>query len=369
MYFCPDKTYLQYTLRSTVLATTAYVLDASGYSPIQSIDVYFGSNKVSSVTDAHILGNFMLDHTVSATDRGTSLGPFGCSESILNVGAVSTPVAVYARNGRAMATAANSTIDVAIPLIGIIGPGMVTKCIPLSLLRDDIRIEITLNPIFNWVTGAPLIEGAIVCENFKLQTDLIRLDSAVEQKLIASVPRGIMTIPGSDFLSYSSVIAPNSGAISWNIPCRAKSVQAVYIVLSAVSNSVNTSVKSSSIFTRAGLSQYSFRIGGLRSPSIPVSNTVEMRSELYKSMRVLNASQNPSSVTQSQYEEEAFAIGIGLDSYQNEGMILDGKSLASSSGILFEATIAASHPALTCYAYILCDSILTVSDGLLDYVN
>jgi hypothetical protein len=363
MYFNPTNTYLQYTLRSTVLATTAFTLDASGYSPIQSINVFFGSVQVSQVTDVHLLGNMLIDHTCSMADRGTSLTPMGCADMVGNV-ALQTP-----RNGRAMALAANSTIDIAIPLIGLFGPGNCTKAIPLSLLRDDIRIEITLNPIFSWVTGAPLAEGNVVIEQVKLQAEVIRLDSAVEQQLIASVPKGVMSIPATDILCYSTTVAAGAGSISWQIPCRAKSVQSAYIVLSSVANSTGVTIKSSSTFTRAGLSSYSFRIGGLRVPSIPVSNTVEMRSELYKAMRVLNASNNPSSVTQAQYEGEAFAIGLGLDSFQHEGMLLDGKSLASSSGLLFEATLAQGHDALQVFCYVMVDSILTVNDGLLDFTN
>jgi hypothetical protein len=94
-----------------------------------------------------------------------------------------------------------------------------------------------------------------------------------------------------------------------------------------------------------------------------------MRSELYKALRVLNASNNPSSVTQAQYENEAFAVAIGLDAFQNQDVVLDGTSLASSSGILFEANIASNNSALTLYAYVVCDKILTISDGLLSYDN
>ena len=206
-------------------------------------------------------------------------------------------------------------------------------------------------------------------EQVKLQTDIIRLDGSVEQQMLDKIPNSIMTIPATDVLCYSTTVGANSGAISWNIPCRAKSVQAVYIVMSSVASSTIITTKSSTTFTRAGLSQYSFRVGGYRTPSIPVSSTAEMRSELYKAMRVLNAANNPSSVTQAQYEEEAFAIGLSLDAFQNQGIVLDGKSLASSSGILFEATIASNNAALTCYAYVICDSILTIADGLLNYDN
>lgn len=358
MYFNPNNTYLQYTMRSNVLATTAFTLDASGYSPIQAIDVYFGSNHVSSVTDVHILANMLLDHTCSASDRGTSLSTMGCADVT-----AATPTA---RNGRALATAKDSTVDVALPLVGLFGPGNCTKAIALSLLRDDVRIEITLNPIFSWATGAPLAEGSLFIEQVKLQAEVIRLDSAVEQGILAKIPKGVMAIPATDMLCYSTTVSPSAGAISWQIPCRAKSVQAVYIVMSEVVNSTTVTVKSSSTFSRAGLSSYSFRVGGYRVPSIPVANAVEMRSELYKSMRVLNASNNPSSVTQTQYEAEAFAIGLGLDAFQNEGILLDGKSLASSSGILFEATLASNNASLNVFAYVICDSILTISDGLLD---
>lgn len=371
MYFQPNRTFLQYSLRSTVVATTAFQVDASAYSPINEISVYFGSTRVSSITDAHILGNFMLDHMVSASDRGTSLGVYGCADfQHLTAAAVNGVVPLNTRNGRTMATAANSKLDFCIPLIGLFGPGNCLKAIPLSLLRDDIRIELTLNPVFNWVTGAPLAEGNVVAEDFKLQTEVIRLDSAVEQQIISSVPKGIMTIPATDFLCYSTVVNAGSGAISWLIPCRAKSVQAIYIVMSAVNNSTNIATKSSSTFTREGLTSYSFRLGGLRTPNIPVSTLPEMRSELYKSLRILNSNANASSITQAQYENgEAFAIGLSLDSFQHEGMILDGKSLASSSGVLFEATLSPSNVGITVFAYLQVDSILTVSDGLLDYSN
>lgn len=365
VYFNPNNTYLQYTIRNTATATTAYVLDGSGYAPIQSIDIYFGSNHVSSVTDCHILGNMLIDHTCSASDRGTSLTTMGCADAIVTTSAKgATP-----RNGRTMNTAVNSTLDVCIPLLGLFGPGMCSKAIALSLLRDDVRIEITLNPIFSWATGAPLVDGSLLIEQVKLQTDVIRLDGSVEQLMLDKVPNNIMSIPATDILCYSTTVGANSGAISWNIPCRAKSVQAVYIVLSAVSNSTTITDKSSTQFTRQVLSQYSFRVGGYRTPSVPVVNTAEMRSELYKAMRVLNAANNPSSITQEQYNEEAFAIGLSLDAFQNQGIVLDGKSLASSSGILFEATIASNNVAFTAYAYVVCDSILTIADGLLNYDN
>jgi hypothetical protein len=361
VYFNPNNTYFQYTLRSTV--ATAFTLDGSGYSPIQSIDIYFGSNHVSSVTDVHILGNMLLDHTCSMSDRGTSLTTMGCADMVGNV-ANQTP-----RNGRVMAASINATLDVAIPLLGLFGPGMCSKAISLSTLRDDVRIEIVLNPVVSWATGATLVEGNLLMEQVKLQTDIIRLDGAVEQLMLNKIPKNIMSIPATDFLCYTTTIGAGSGAISWNIPCRAKSVQAVYIVLSGESNSTVTTMKASTTFTRAGMTQYSFRVGGYRIPSVPVANTVEMRSELYKSMRVLNSANNPSSVTQAQYEGEAFAVGIGLDAFQHQGIILDGKSLATSSGILFEATLASNNVALTAYAYVVVDSILTVADGLLSYDN
>jgi hypothetical protein len=361
MYFSPDTTYLQYSLKSTVAA----VIDASGYAPIQEISVYFGSTLVSSVKDVNLFAHMLMDHTCSASDRGTSLSTMGCADAIATI----TAGGLTPRNGRAIA--AGGTVDIAIPLIGIFGPGNCTKAVPLSLLRDDIRIELILNPINAWTVAATHAEGSLTMEQVKLQVEVIRLDSAVEQQLIASVPKGVMSIPATDMLCYNTTVAPSSGSISWQIPCRAKSVQAIYIIMSEVSSSSTSTAKQSSQFSRAGLTSYSFRVGGLRVPSIPVSSAVEMRSELYKSLRVLNASNNPSSITQTQYENEAFAIGLNLDAFSHAdgGILLDGKSLASSSGVLFEATISSTNASLNVYAYVVCDSIIMVQDGLIEFTN
>jgi uncharacterized phosphosugar-binding protein len=82
-----------------------------------------------------------------------------------------------------------------------------------------------------------MAEGNVLMENLKLQSELIRLDSAVEQGILSKAPNGMMAIPSTDVLCYTSTVGSNSGAISWNIPCRAKSVQSVIIVMSSLSNS------------------------------------------------------------------------------------------------------------------------------------
>lgn len=318
----------------------------------------------------------LLDQSVNAVDRSTTWNASGTAIP-LQTAITATATANYdiqtgafSRRGQTIrAVAGSNFIDVCIPIpCGVLGVLGATKNIPMSQLKDDLILAITLSPTQRWgrfttaallnaaSTGALALAGATAAEtglsisNVIFQASMIQLPGKVAEEINSSRNKGVYTIPCTDVQTYTqSIPSGSTGMISLSIPSRLKSVQTIFAVFSEVSNAIDNttavqpttaaigvaagskqihfgwssivggssqfilgnSVLGNSFVNGTGIVGYSFRINGMNFPNVAISAiNGEARYGIMKAMRLLNAHSQPSSVTSKQFVEEAFVIAI-----------------------------------------------------------
>ncbi|KAJ1621094.1 hypothetical protein T492DRAFT_847293 [Pavlovales sp. CCMP2436] len=113
-----------------------------------------------------------------------------------------------------------------------------------------------------------------------------------------------------------------------------------------------------------GITGWQLRIGGLNY-GIVTDSRAESRFELMKCFHKLNSADMSSSVTQKQFMEESYVIGMSLESYGAESVFYDGVELSNSGSCQLEVT--GTFPNCVANVFLVYDKVLTISDGLISY--
>ncbi|KAJ1616089.1 hypothetical protein T492DRAFT_851083 [Pavlovales sp. CCMP2436] len=186
-YFQSENSYLQFRINNTSAAP--FIIDSSAMSFILKYEVFFGGQRLSSAPEAGMFGAILLDHNVSADDRSTSWNAAAPGH--------------LRRRGQTIP--AGGYLDVAIPIsAGILNPQALEKNVPMSQLRDDLLIAVTIAPVSRW---GRIASGTLSVANAEVQLYI--------NKMIYQV---------------SMLKLDGSGAIV-NIPARVKSVKQLFAYL------------------------------------------------------------------------------------------------------------------------------------------
>ncbi|KAJ1619131.1 hypothetical protein T492DRAFT_848798, partial [Pavlovales sp. CCMP2436] len=248
-------------------------LNCGAQACIASLELYFGSQHLSSIQEYGALFSLVQDFTTdlnslrsSGTVRGIAdFSPAGVAsaDKITN--------AYYSRAGATIP--ANSSLTVALPLMCPIGTlGM--KAIALSQLQDSIRLEVKWVSQVEWGTYDSAAASTTGCtiSNIKLHLSEVRMDGAVERAMMDMLG-GMVTMPTFDFSHFRSTVSASSGFISMQIPIRVSSACNIFIILRESLVATPHNRKQVSQRTKAGMIDYRFRLGSMVIPQSPIACT------------------------------------------------------------------------------------------------
>lgn len=410
-YFQNDQSYLQFRINNN--SAVPIILDASAFSILNKVEVFFGGSRLSSVTNIGMFGNMLLDHNVSADDRstvwsaaGTAIPNYTSGTPTVTTLQADNAVGVFSRRGHTIG--AGGFLDVAIPLpAGILSPQGSEKSWPMSQLKDDLIIAITTAPVSRWfriASGTLTVanaESQVYINKVIYQCSMLQVAGTVDEAIYKSLPNQTFTIPCSDVMCYTQAVSAGTGAII-NIPARLKSVKQIFCVFSrlfsnttvhtttpsvAATASLNDAVTApfnssgiqgaSSSFVNGdgyfvasngavagGITGWRLRVGG-ENYGICQDPRGEGRLELQKAFHKLNSSNACSSVTEKQYLDEAFVIGMSLEAYGADQSFYDGLEFSNAGAVQLE--VDGTFVACTAVVWIVYDKVFTISDGLISY--
>ncbi|KAJ1631061.1 hypothetical protein T492DRAFT_839506 [Pavlovales sp. CCMP2436] len=229
---------------------------------------------------------------------------------------------------------------------------------------------------------------------------MLQLDGRVDEAIYKSLPNQTYTIGCTDMLNYTQTVSAGTGAII-NIPARLKSVKQIFCVFSRLSASTNvhttvpvtsTSYASSaaevipinssglsgasSSFVNGdgyingqgnvvgGITGWRLRVGG-ENYSIVTDPRAEARYELMKAFHKLNSSEQSSSVTEKQFLEETYVIGMPLETYGADKTFYDGLEFSNAGSVQLE--VDGTFFNCVAHVFLVYDKVITISDGLMSY--
>ena len=367
-----SQSYLEFTIRNGT--NQALTLDGSGMSVLETVDVFFGGNQVSSVKSYNVIASGLLDHQVSTIDRKTTWTSAGCADYSVtavsdgNVTVSEMLTGYYNRDGITLASS-TGVVTVAFPLINCLGV-YADKYIPLGALRDNVKLQLTFANASQWGKWAaePTDYSLAVVKDLMYQAHIVEVAADVDAGLNQAL-NGIYAVPTLDITSIHRITGANDGSITMHIPIRVSSANAVFVIIRETATVSSATLASVGGRTKGTMVDYAFRLGPMRLPAIPVKTTdvAEARIELAKAFHSVGMAIAPSGVSKAQYNGEAFMVGIQLDAFAHAQELMSDGQDTTSAQLFFEATLASTHNALRVDAFVLHDKMLVVENGLLNY--
>ena len=379
-YLDVGQSYMRYTIKN-IDPTNSFNLDGSGACVINRIDIFHGSNLLETIQGYNILANYILDMQTSVAQRWGLSNIYGFDASGDRSGA-SLPV--------------GTSLTVCMPIFsGTIGV-LSDKMLPLGLLADDIRIEITFESTALAMVSSALTPAYSITD-FQLELSITELSDEAES-MVRSVadPNQPIYLHGTSWRHYTSSLASGTtGSFACLVPARFASLKQICMLPQR--STETTSATSYSIGSRINpcIDSYFFRIGSSIVPNKPVVlNNInstggfgEGYAELLKSWHALHTISNSTclgldynindvliantTVTAGQLTansyKNGFAIAQELESYaQRSDVLLSGMNTLSSQ-VFFEANINATGPssAYALHFFAWYDQILVLDRGLL----
>lgn len=381
-YLDPGQSYVRMTIKNNDLSN-CYV-DGHAGSVINRIDIFHGSNLLETIQGYNVLTNYILDCQASQADRKGLANLYGFDIS-------------GDRQGQVIAGGGYATFCLPI-FSGTVGV-LSDKCLPIGMLADDIRLEITFETAnFGVVASATGYTPNWTVIDFQLELCIIELSDEGEN-MVRSVanPDEPIFLHGSSWRQYTSTLpAGTQGGFSTLVPARFASLKQIACLPRRGAEQVATSYSISSR-VNPNIESYYWRIGATVIPSknivlINANNTggfTEAYAELLKSWHSLHTAQSSTCLGQEYNICEAgvaaagvVAASTGANSYKNgfviaqelesfaqrNDVLLSGMNTLSSQ-IFFECTISGTLTA-TSTAYTLnfmanYDHILVLERGLL----
>jgi len=428
-----SQSYLKFSVQfastnavNAIPGSAGMYIENTAYSFFQRLDIYHSSNLLETQNEYGQLCNFLLDTSLSQSDKAGLSGMIGSNPYTNNVmspaayaqyGSVVSTQVPGDRSGLCVATNLLNALGTALPytfclplLSGVVGVNA-SKMLPIGKLMSPIRMEMFLSAVDDAIYyGA----GAGAAGNWQLVNVefcacYVELqDDNLDIQMPPGVPQYISTTTYRQASNY--VLAATAGEFTTLVPFRCASLTALYVRFRNLTNNqqgVNTSAayrKSSSI--NPNLASYYFRIGSSIYPNKPiylinnglVGTGSEGYTELMKSFHAMSSTSGNPSVLHQGYNvcatanngwalaytpqnkaqatidthANAFAIGLECQSFSNRSdTILSGISTLNSQ-IYFTGTVnsGANMGGTNNYNYTIeffsqMDMILVITDGIM----
>ena len=232
-------------------------LDGTAASFISKLEVYSGSQILSSCTDWNALYSLLYDAQCPVGSRA-------CLGRTMGVAAAATfgsPTEDYLEGGM---IAQDGTFRVTLPLLdGLFS--LNDHDIPLGNLSVDLRVAVTLESVANFnVRG---VDNSISFTELSLKCVMRDLPDRVDQ----AVTQTGQSFHSKQYSNYLQTIAAASGSASVLIPCRVSSLSTVLCMFRPTANLNNSNRRSvASGRCTAGMTQFQFNCNGTLIPQKPV---------------------------------------------------------------------------------------------------
>jgi hypothetical protein len=410
-----SQSYLKFSVQMTSTAACAYTvatgiyLDNSAYSFIQRVDIYNSSNLLESINEYGQLANFLIDTSLTMSDKIGLSQIIGFNNSTVNMlmpaayaqyGTVLPVQQPGDRSGQSISSIINtSAISTALPYVftlpflsGVIGVNS-SKMLPVGKLSNPIHIDIY------WAANDDAIYYGLAAAGTVWQicnVEFIACYVELTDDISEMMPGAIEYISSHTFKQTSTYLpASTSGEFTTMIPFRCHSLNAIYARFRNQSTAIQGAAtaayrKSSSV--NPNISSYYFRIG---SSVYPNKNVILMNgnnigtggegyAELLKSFHALATNIGNSAIQNTQYNvcagntvggvaapiqgwntafvpgrkdqgiqdthNNAFCIGLELQSFANRNdIILSGVSTLNAqmffTAIIYNGLTSGGFPA------------------------
>ena len=376
----PQQSYLKFTVLNNDAANTL-LFDNGGWSPINRIDIFHGSNLLESIQQANVLYSFLYDFETTSSHRAGLSCLSGTDVSV-------------ARKG--LNFAVSSGLTVAVPLLsGVVGMGL-DKYLPVCALSDDIRIEITWEAQVQGMVASAANGTAWSITGVELELTYIELQDESLAIVNSENPLNeTLFLHANSWRHYvSSLSTGTSGIYSTLVPARQASLKSLVCLPRRATEIALGTAYSLSSRINPNFANYWWRIGANLIPQkyvqlINSNGTIRGFAEGYMEIQKMFHSMNhPEFVgcftfpqfnvadngtadtsiggggvtvpnTGASSYLNAFAIGQNLETYsQKSDVIINGLNTLSSQ-VFFEANInTATAAAYTLDFYSNFDMIL-----------
>ena len=381
-YLDCGQSYMRMTIKNTD-TTGVFNLDNAATCVINRLDVFHGSNLLETIQSYNILTSYILDMQASRSQRLGLANIYGFD----NAGD---------RQGKSLAAAAQQTFCLPI-FSGVVGV-LSDKMLPIGLLADDIRIEITFETLAQAVCQTTLLTaaGSYQILDFQLELTIVELSDEGENMVRNNYqyPEMPLYLHGSSWRHYTSQLPASAGGYSTLVPARFASLKQLALCPRRSTEIVNLQGYSLGSRVNPNFAYYWFRIGSAIVPPKAVylensGNTGgygEAYAELLKSWHDLHTTANSTTLGLEYNVGDAtitncpqlgpqtgvlsygngFVIAQEMESFaQRSDVLLSGMNTLSSQ-IFFETTInTAPGATYTLDFFAWYDHIMVIDRGII----
>lgn len=390
-YLDTTQSYLRFTIRNTDL-TNALNVDNTATSIFNRLDVFHASNLLESVQQINVLYSYLFDMSITASQKSGLSTIFG--SSITNNSRAGYQIA-------ASTATVNSQATFCVPILsGVFGLGA-DKMLPVGMLNDDVRVELTLETQILGMVAAAATPAWIV-QDFQMELCYVELSDEGENMVRSiSSPERPIYLHGNTWRHFVSTIpAATAGGVSYLVPARFASLKQLVVCPRRSSDTTVSTSYGVSSRVNPNFAYYNWRIGSAIIPSKPVyleniSNTggyAEAFMEIQRSQHSIDNPSNASALIATYYNvcdslgtglglcgvtaaaaaganswSNSFAIAQELEEFAQRNDVLMSGMNTLSQQIFFEANIntATGAASYTIDFYGNYDHILVLEDGIL----
>lgn len=397
-YLDCNQSYMRLTIKNTDATNTNFFrLDNNAASVINRIDVFHGGNLLETIQSYNILSSYIFDMQASESNKKGYANIYGFNNdtNISVAGAVGT-LDSSAGDRQGMQIFGTSSRTFCLPIFSGVCGVLADKMLPIGLLADDIRLEITFE---SNVLGVVTASGTSIYQisDFQLEMTIVELSDEGESMVRGSYsyPETPLYLHGASWRHYTSSLPASAGGFSTLVPARFASLKQLALIPRRTGDLATQAHYALSSRINPNFQYYWFRIGSSIIPSKAVTiegtNTGaygEAYIELLKAWHMChnvnvsscldteyNVSDKATDLTASTVQanttaittyKNGFVIAQELESFaQRNDVLLSGMNTLSSQ-IFFETNIGtapAQTYTLNFFAYY--DHILVLDRGIL----
>ena len=383
-YLDCGQSYMRMTIKNTD-PTGTFRIDNAATCVINRLDVFHGSNLLETIQAYNVLTSYILDMQASASQRLGLSNIYGVDAQLGD------------RSGISLVAAAQQTFCLPI-FSGVVGV-LSDKMLPIGLLADDIRLELTFETLALAVYGSattPMTTGSYQILDFQLELTIVELSDEGENMVRNNYqyPEMPLYLHGSSWRHYTSQLPASAGGYSTLVPARFASLKQLALCPRRSTEIVNVQAYSVGSRINPNFAYYWFRIGSAIVPPKAVylensGNTGgygEAYAELLKSWHDLHTVANSTALGTEYNVADAtitncpqVALQTGANSYNNgfviaqemesfaqrSDVLLSGMNTLSSQ-IFFETTInTAPGNTYTLDFFAWYDHIMVIDRGII----
>lgn len=334
-YLNPAQTYLKFSLAAVhdagITAPNGVRTDQSVYSIFDRLVISHNGVVIEQLDSYGTLANALLDFQCSASQLNNDLN--------IMIGSVAPDPTTGTVTGITLATGVDYWFNM--PILSSLFTMLGDRYLPIGDIRNELRIELTLNPQGLLRTGGT-VPYTYSIKNVELLLDIVELDPAVSSTIRKETlsANGAFRVPLTQWRCFNTVINSGSEIASAIIPAKMNSLKNLLVIQRDQVNMADQTKSKNERIGGASFKNYWFQIGSHMVPQKPVSHVYEAYAELQKSMHDLSLGQGDSILNRTTYLSKKFMIGLELESMSHRSDVLNSGMNSNSLNIYFNPTFA-----------------------------